>query len=210
MSGRSERQWNDSNTRSFVVMSSDELILWGDGTSRTFRCVWMLEELKVPFTWKKIRYQDGETRTPEFLAVNPRGKVPALTDGGVSIAESAAINTYLGDKFGSPLVPRAGTRERGLYDMWCFFLISECDSSLVIWGRHHYYEAKNGAAPAALAAAKEYFRRQMKVVADELGKNEYLMGPEFTAADILLVTIIRWCGVCILMVLDTKRNDFVC
>ena len=113
-------------------------------------------------------------------------------DGGVAIAESAAINTYLGDKFSSALVPRAGTIERGLYDMWCFFLISELDASLVIWGRHHYYEVKNGAAPAALAAAKEYLRKQMKVVVDELAQKEYLMGSAFTAVDILLVTILRW------------------
>ena len=91
-----------------------------------------------------------------------------------------------GDKFSSALVPRAGTIERGLYDMWCFFLISELDASLVIWGRHHYYEVKNGAAPAALAAAKEYLRKQMKVVVDELAQKEYLMGSAFTAVDILI------------------------
>merc|ERR1712054_317900 len=116
----------------------------------------MLEELGVGFEWKKLNYQKGETRTPEFLAVNPRGKIPALQDGDLAIAESAAINTYLGDKFpSSGLVPRAGTKERGIYDMWCFFLVSELDAaSLTIYGRHDYYAAYNGEAPAALEAAK--------------------------------------------------------
>lgn len=163
-----------------------------DGTSRTFRCAWMLNELDVSFEWKKVNYQKGETRTPEFLAVNPRGKIPALQDGDdFAIAESAAINTYLGDKF-AMFVPSSGTKERGTYDMWCFFLVSELDAaSLTIYGRHDYYAAINGEAPAALEAAKKYLQKQVAVVVDELRTKEYILGA-FTAVDILLTTILRW------------------
>jgi glutathione S-transferase len=62
---------------------------------------------------------------PEVLAINPRGKFPALEDRstGLVLAESAAINTYLGDKYGDgSIVPRAGSNERALYDQWCYWL----------------------------------------------------------------------------------------
>ena len=112
------------------------------------------------------------------------------------LTESAAIVTYLSDAYGQahnrlvPIEPRA--RARCLE--WCFFVISELDAtSLYVMRRHGDLRHIYGDAPAANAAAAEYFQQQMRAVERALnGDPPYILGDRFTAADILLSTCITW------------------
>ncbi len=70
------------------------MILYGKG-GRSFRCLWMLEEAGVDFQHVPVDWAAGESRTPEFLAINPNGKVPVLDDGSLRLFESLAINYHL-------------------------------------------------------------------------------------------------------------------
>ena len=83
-----------------------QLTLWGVGTSRTIRAHWALHELDLPYVKRPILARSGETKTPEFTALNPRQKIPLLQDAGLTIGESAAITAYLARRYSTP--------ERGL------------------------------------------------------------------------------------------------
>lgn len=174
-------------------------ILWGTKTGRTLRAVWALHELGLRFEHRPIESRSGETLTPEYTAINPRQKIPCLEDGDLVLAESAAIVTYLGERYGpardgSILVPAAGTRERALYYQWCFFMMTELDAhTLYVLRKHRDLAHLYGDAPNANKHAEDGFRKQVAVAAQpfESGR-EYLIGEGFSGADIILMSIVEW------------------
>ena len=175
---------------------SAELVVHGIGTGRTFRVLWALEELELSYDVRPVLSRSGETQTPGFLALNPRGKIPVLVHGDFVLAESGAIVTYLGDTFGAErgFVPAPLTPERARYHEWALFILTELDATtLYVLRRHQDLAQIYGEAPAAVASAREYFQRQIGVAADELRDGRpYLLGDAFTAADVLLVSCLDW------------------
>jgi glutathione S-transferase len=176
--------------------AASKLILWGAGTSRTIRAHWALHELGLDYERRPIQPRTGETETPEFTALTARQKIPLLQDNGFVITESAAIVTYLSDAYGQPhnrLLPE-DVRQRARCLEWCFFVISELDAtSLYVMRRHGDLRHIYGEAPQANEAAATYFQKQMRTVERALDDGRaYVLGPQFTAADILLSTCINW------------------
>ena len=138
----------------------------------------------------------GEGQSPEFLKLNPFGKVPVLIDGDLRLTESAAICTYLGDKHpDSELVPRPGTAERGIYDQWCYFVLSELEQPLWTIHKHRFVFPKEKKVPQMLEVAPWEFGRALKVLTAGLGSREYLVGDSFTMADILTAHTLTWARV---------------
>lgn len=178
---------------------AEDLILWGAGTARTIRPHWALFELDLPYIKKPIGPRTGETKTAEYTKLNPRQKVPLLQDGDLTLGESAAIVAYLASTYASQdrsLVP-INRREYAKWLEWCFFIVTELDStSLYVMRRHgtnkglaHLY----GDAPAVVSQAADYFRQQLRFVDSALADGrKYLMGDQFTTADILLTTCLTW------------------
>ncbi len=181
-------------------VQTHNLILWGGGTTRTIRPHWVLQELNLKYEKRLVGSRTGETQTAQFRRLNPRGKIPVLQDGGLVLAESAAIINYLVENYGpgSCLVPCPGTPERGLYDQWCFFIMTELDAhTLYILRRHDDLHYLYGRSPNAVQAAKEGFARQISVVTEELRTGgPYLLGKMFTCADVLLTTCLTWARYC--------------
>ncbi|PAY08753.1 glutathione S-transferase [Bradyrhizobium sp. UFLA03-84] len=185
----------------------ETLTLWGVGTSRTIRAHWALHELGLDYRCRPILPRSGETKTPEYTELNPRQKIPLLQDGDFTIGESAAIVAYLARTYSNldvALVPVAA-RDFARWLEWCFFIVAELDStSLYVMRRHglqglaHIY----GHAPDVVGKAAEYFRQQLRHVEVALSDGrQYLMGDQFTSADILLTTCLVWAidygvGVC--------------
>ncbi len=164
-------------------------ILWGAGTPRTLRAHWMLRELRLEYESRPIGSRSGETQTPSFLAINPSRKIPVLQDGDFVLAESAAIVNYLAETYGNEFLPRPGTRERSLYDQWCFFIMMELDANtLYIIRRHEDLKEVYGEAENAVMAARRCFEEQARAAAQRLGRGPYAMGDRFTGVDILLTT----------------------
>jgi len=178
---------------------ADQLVLWGVGTSRTIRAHWALHELELPYLSRPIRSRSGETKTPEFTALNARQKIPLLVDGDFRIGESAAIVAYLAQNYSTPehvLVPQDKALQAKWLE-WCFFVVAELDStSLYVMRRHrtvnglaHIY----GEAPVAVTKAAEYFQHQLRHVDAALSDGRiFLMGDQFTTADIILTTCLTW------------------
>ena len=172
-----------------------EVILWGVGTSRTMRVHWMLLELGVDYRFYPIGSRTGETQNPEFLRLNPRHKIPVLQHGSLVLTESAAIVEYLSETFPNSQIYRPSNPESlAALREWCYFIMSELDAaSLYVVRRHLGLKGIYGAAPVAVAAAKDYFSHNLEAMAPRIGiASPYLLGAKLSAADILLMTCLEW------------------
>ncbi len=182
------------------MATAPDLTLWGVGTSRTVRPHWALAELGLKYETRAIGPRTGETKTAEYTKLNPRQKVPLLQDGDFAIGESAAIVAYLSRTYATPdvsLIPD-DKQQYAKWLEWCFFIVTELDStSLYVMRRHgagatalgHIY----GVAPEVTTKAGEYFREQLRHVEVALDDGRtFLMGAQFTSADILLTTCLEW------------------
>jgi glutathione S-transferase len=175
------------------------LKLIGSNAFRSFRNLWMLEELGVPY-----EYIAAFPRSSDAKAANPQfAKIPILVDGDFKMTESVAINTYLGDKFRGTentkeLVPAAGTILRGLYEQHVHCLQSELDAQ-GLW-IHRKHEALKGVlappCPEAVAHAREHCEKVIAIYATIISQNggRYILGEEFgfSACDILFVHCLNW------------------
>jgi len=140
---------------------------------------WMLDECGVPYEIVPVDFQKREHKTPQFLEINPAGKLPALVDGDARVFESAAICIYLGDKFpDARLAPGIASPERGRYLSLMVYATSQLEPSMG--------DALLGAPPATAQRGWTDFETAKDVVERELGDGPYLFGDWFTAADVMI------------------------
>lgn len=166
--------------------------VWGAGTGRTIRVHWALAELGVDYETKPIGPRTGETQSPEFRGLSIKEKIPVLVDGDLVLTESAAIVTYLGDKHGG-LTPAVGTTDRARYGEWLSFILMELDAhTLYVMRKHGDLAYLYGEAPAAMAAARAGFEKQLRWALPRFGAAEYLVGTAFTGVDILMTSCLDW------------------
>src|SRR5262245_42766500 len=164
-----------------------KLTLYHAAPSRSSITRWMLEEVGEPYDVHLLSLSKGDNRTSEYLAVNPMGKVPALKHGDTVITEVAAICTYLADEF-----PRAklnipvGNPRRGVYLKWLFFGPSCLEPAVIDRG----FPRKEEPRRAALGYGD--FDTVMNVLAKAVSGGTYLMGEQFTAADVVIGSALRW------------------
>jgi len=164
-----------------------KLTLYHAAPSRSSITRWMLEEIGEPYDIHLLSLSKGDNRAPEFLAVNPMGKVPALKHGDVVITEAAAICAYLADEF-----PRAklnvpvGDPRRGVYLKWLFFGPSCIEPAIIDRAAPRKEEARRG------MLGYGDFDTVMDVVAKAVSKGSYLLGEQFTAADVVIGSGLRW------------------
>ncbi len=168
------------------------LKLYGCSRTRSLRASWALEEAGVPYDYARIDLARGEARQPAFLAINPFGKLPVLVDGDLILAESAAIVTYIGEKFpASGLVPEA-RRARAEYFQWSAFAISELEQPLWTLVKHDFVLPEELRVQAVRPAAMWEFARMVKVLEQHLQGRNYVAGDTFTGADILIGHTLGW------------------
>jgi glutathione S-transferase len=147
----------------------------------------MLEELGEPYDIHLLSLQKEENRKPDYLAINPMGKVPALRHGDTVITELAAICTYLADEFpAAKLNVPIGTPARGTYLKWLFFAPGCLEPAVIDRAAPRKEEARR----AMLGYGD--FDTTMNVLAAAVAKGPWLMGEQFTAADVVLGANIRW------------------
>ncbi len=179
-----------------------KLTLYHANPSRSSIVLWMLEELGEPYDIHRLSLKNGEHREPAYVAVNPMGKVPALRHGDVVVTEAAAICCYLADEFPQArLNVPVGDPRRGPYLKWLFFSPSCIEPAIV----ERAFPRKEAAPTTALGFGD--FDRVMSVVAQATGAaSPYLLGQQFTAADVVIGSALRW-GMAFKMV--PERAEFV-
>ena len=167
--------------------------VYGYPKTRSTRITWMLEELELDYEFCLVDFSKGEPQSPEYLAVNPSGKVPAFVHDDLLLLESAAIVAYLGDQHPeSPLVPAAGTAERGRYDQWSYFALCELEQPLWTIGKHKFALPKDQRCADIFPTAQWEFQKALKLLSEGLGDKPYILGEGFTAVDILLGQTLVW------------------
>ena len=167
--------------------------VYGMPRTRTTRVVWALEELEVDYAYHLVDLLKGEGQRPEYLRMNPSGKVPVLVDGDLVLSESAAICAYLGDKYPERLlVPRCGTVERAKYDQWSYFVLTELEQPLWTAFKHRFVYPAEMRVPAILEVAPREFGRAAALLARGLEGKDYLVGDKFTLADLLAAHTLVW------------------
>jgi len=156
-----------------------ELVLYTNPMSRGRIARWMLEEIGQPYRAEYLDY-DGSLKTPDFLAMNPMGKVPTLRHGDVVVTECAAICAYLADVFPQAgLAPPPGSTARGPYYRWLFFAAGPTEAAIT--NRMFGFEV-----PAAKQMSIGYgsFAAVMDTMEAAVSGGDYLAGNAFSAADV--------------------------
>src|SRR5688572_2002577 len=178
-----------------------EITLFHAAPSRSSIARWILEEVGEPYALHVLKLMDGEQRRPDYLAINPMGKVPALKHGDVIVTEAAAICTYLADAF-----PKAGLSipigdpRRGVYLKWLFFSPGCLEPAITDRAFPRTEQPRRG------MLGYGDFDTVMTVLANAVAKGPYLMGEQFTAADVVIGSTLRW-GM--MFGLLPKRAEFV-
>jgi len=153
--------------------------LYWSPRSRSFTTLWLMEETGEPYERVLTDISTGANKAPEYLAINPMGKVPALADGDVTIAESAAICTYVADRYPqAKLAPPLNDPRRAKYLQWLFFAPSCIEPAIL----QAYLKLEIPAVSAAWGSTTQTF----DVLDQALNKGPWLLGDDFSAADIAI------------------------
>ena len=147
--------------------------------TRASRILWMLEEMDEPFEVEMVDIRNPETKTAEFLVASPMGKVPAIEDGPVKIADSSAIALYLADRYPAcGLAPAIDDPLRGSYLYWMTFTPGVIEPSMA--EKFNQWEVNRG------SSGWGDYDLMMEVLETGLKDGPWLLGERFSAADILV------------------------
>lgn len=162
------------------------LKLYHASPSRSSIAHWMLEEVGEPFAIELLELKKGDQHKPAYLAINPMGKVPALDDGGTIITEVAAICCYLADAYPKAgLAPPIGDKRRGPYLKWLFFGPSCVEPAMIDKA------LSRPPGPRSTVGWGDY-DTVLGVLRQGVAKGPYLLGDQFTAADVVIGSDLRW------------------
>lgn len=160
--------------------------------TRSIRVRWVLQELGVEFEAISINMRAGEHRTPDFLTINPTGKLPVLIDGEHIITESVAIALYLGEKYPeSNLVPTDLLLRAQLY-RWLLFTATELEQPLWRIARHTFIYPEELRLPAEIPLARQDFTSMAVVLENHLLDRQFVVGEHVTVADFVLAYTLDW------------------
>lgn len=166
--------------------------LYEFGPTRSIRVRWLLQELEAPFEAISVDLRHGEHRRPEFLAINPSGKVPALVDGDIVLSESVAILLYLAERDPERrFLPRDLAARAQVY-RWLLFSATELEQPLWRINKHValYPEERRIAAEVGNASAD--FREAGAVADGHLAGRRFVVGDGVTIADFALAYTLDW------------------
>jgi glutathione S-transferase len=168
------------------MTTSTPITLHHAPNTRSTGALILLEELGAPFELHLLNMKAGEQREPAYLAINPMGKVPAVTHGDALVTEQVAVFLYLADLFPQAgLAPAIGDPLRGPYLRWMAFYGSCFEPALIDRAQ------KREPASPSMSPYSDY-DTMLKTLTDQLGKGPYLLGERFSAADVLWGTALSW------------------
>jgi glutathione S-transferase len=148
------------------------LKLYGGARSRASIVQWYLEEIGVPYEFVMLDMQNGEHRKPEFLAINPMGKVPAIVDGDFTLWESGAILLYLAQKYGGL---SAAPEKQAEIAQWVLFGNATLGPGIFVEA------SRERETPKLLTPLNELFEKQ-----------PFVLGEEFSVADVAVGSILAY------------------
>jgi len=169
--------------------------LYEFGPSRAIRVRWTLQELDVAFEPVTIDLRAGDHRKPEFLKINPAGRLPVLIDGDKVLTESVAIVLYLAEKYPAQRLIPADIEERGQLYRWLLFTATELEQPLWRMVRHAMLYPEDKRLPAEIALAREDFAAVAQVLEAHMQGRKFLVGDAVTVGDFVLAYTLDWAKV---------------
>lgn len=164
--------------------------LYGVPGSRAMRCLWMLEEVGVPY--ENIKTMFGtDSRTAEYMRMNPNGHIPTLVDGDVTLWESLAINLYLARKYDKGLWPKSVADEGHTYK-WSIWAMTEAEEPIVTTLVHRVFFPEDQRDAAKGDDGAERAKVPLAVLNGQLAGRDYLVSKEFTVADLNVAAVVGW------------------
>ncbi len=166
--------------------------LYGTPPTRALRALWLLNELGIDCEIVTVNMGIGEHQSPEFLAINPAGKLPVLVDGELVLTESAAIQLYLAEKAaGSEFIPNALADRARMY-RWIFFLVTEIEAPLWRIALHTRIYSEAERLPQDISLATRDCKRMVDVLERHMQGRAFLVGDRVTCADFNAAYTLDW------------------
>jgi glutathione S-transferase len=166
------------------------LRIYGVARTRAFRALWIANELGLDYEHVPIEIGEAGARRPPYLAINPNGRLPAIDDGGFTLWESLAITLYLAKKHAAGrLYPTTLEGEAKTWQ-WSLWSVQEVDRGVNIWSLHAVRLPPADRDPQRLAEALKVLEPPFKVLDGALAGRSYLLGEDFTVADLNVAAVI--------------------
>ena len=167
-----------------------DLRIYGVARTRAFRALWIANELGLDYEHVPIEIGEAGARRPPYLAINPNGRLPAIDDGGFTLWESLAITLYLAKKHAAGrLYPTTLEGEAKTWQ-WSLWSVQEVDRGVNIWSLHAVRLPPADRDPQRLAEALKVLEPPFKVLDGALAGRSYLLGEDFTVADLNVAAVI--------------------
>jgi glutathione S-transferase len=167
-----------------------DLRIYGIARTRAFRALWMADELGLDYEHMPIEIGTSGARSPEFLAINPNGRLPFIVDNGFVLFESLAITLYLAKKHSNgKLYPGTLEGEAAAWQ-WSLWAVTEVDRGVNIWSLHAVRLPPAERDAARRNEALKVLAGAFKVLDAAVTRHPYLLGADFTVADLNVAAVI--------------------
>ena len=166
-----------------------KLKIYGIAKSRAFRNMWAAAEAGAPYEQVQINWADQTSKSPEFLKINPMGQVPAMEDDGLALTESMAINLYIAKKYGKGGFYPGDLAGEAKVWQWTMFAATSIERSMGLVSYNRYVLAPEKRSEAVVTENLEALKRPLSVLDAALAKSPYLLGQNFTIADVNVASV---------------------
>jgi glutathione S-transferase len=166
------------------------LQIYGVARTRAFRVLWIAEELGLGYEHRPIEIGEAGARAPEFLALNPNGRLPIIVDGDFVLPESLAITLYLAKKYSLGTLYPAKLQDEARLWQWSFWALAEVDRGVNIWSLHAVRLPPHERDAGLREEALEVLAAPFAVLDNALAENAYLVGADFTVADLNVAAVV--------------------
>lgn len=162
--------------------------LYGSPRSSTGRCLWLLEELQIPYENINIDLMNKENRQDWFLKINPNGKIPAMIDENLTLFESYAINYYVAEKY-SPNFLGKTTNEKAITQQWSYWSATELQGPIIQVFIQKVFVPEGKKDLKKIEENEKILPGLFSVLENSLDGKKYLNGDEFTLADLNVASV---------------------
>ena len=166
------------------------LRIYGIARTRAFRALWVAEELGLAYEHLPIEIGEAGARGPEFLALNPNGRLPIIVDGAFVLSESMAITLYLAKKYSLGTLYPAALEDEARVWQWSFWAVAEVDRGVNIWSLHAVRLPPAERDAAKRDEALKVIAAPFRILDAAVAAQPYLLGSEFTVADLNVAAVI--------------------
>ena len=183
--------------------------LYEFGPARSIRVRWTLQELGVDFDAVTVNLVAGEHLSPEFLKINPAGKLPALVDGDIVLTESVAIVLYLAEKYPERGFIPKDLGQRAEFFRWLLFTTTELEQPLWRITRHTSLYPPEKRLAGEIALARDDFAAMARVLEEHMNGRQFLVGNSVTVGDFVLAYTLDWATMFNLLDGLPRLNEYV-